>query len=350
LAAVASSRKQPATNDAGLWEKDERPLAAQGLSELGRLVRRATPRWPIVALITALVAGLAGFRAVSRPSEFSAEVVLRMVQAPEHRIAMSTDQLRDHIWEEVFTGPRLLGVIRQYNLSPRWVDKDPSFAVGEFRDAIKVTIFQNDLISGAEIRHSARVGIGFRTGLRQLALPVTRALAELLIDSQGKQRRATLQAQLDSANQAVKSATVQANDLRKATGNTQAETEPGGTPVGVTIAALRGAEERLRNAQTQAVAAAYRLRAATEGQAVRFEEVNPGREPPLPQSPAMTMLLAVLIAAAVAFPVCLLLVGAFDPYLAGGDDAVRAGIPVLGIVPGIAGSRPGIGDAEKPSV
>ncbi|MEA2697175.1 MAG: hypothetical protein QOI66_1446, partial [Myxococcales bacterium] len=345
-----SSSKQPAAAAAGSWVKDEGPLAAQGLAELGRLVRRATPRWAIVALLTMVVAGLAGFKAVSRPPEFSAEVVLRMVQAPEHRTAMSTEQLRDHIWEEVFTGPRLLAVIRQFNLSPRWAEKDPSYAVGEFRDAINVTIFQNDLISGAEIRHSARVGIGFRSGVRQLVLPVTRALAELLIDSQGKQRRATLEAQLSSANQAVQRSTAQANDLRKATTDASSETAPGGTPVGVAIAALRGSEDRLRIAQTEAVAAAYRLRAATEGHAVRFEEVNPGREPPLPRSPAMTMLLTVLMAAAVAFPVCLLLVGAFDPYLAGGDDAVRAGIPVLGIVPGIAGPRPGIGDAEKPSV
>ena len=50
-------------------------------------------------------------------------------------------------------------------------------------------------ISGAEIRHSARVGIGFRTGVRELALPVTRALADLLqaeslyapvVDAQGR--------------------------------------------------------------------------------------------------------------------------------------------------------------------
>ncbi len=293
------------------WFDTEPRLGSTGLRQVAQLARRASRRWLLVAALTALLAVLAGFRSISKPPEFSAEVILRIVESQEQQTPMSTEQVRDAIWDVAFSARRLLEVIRKMNLNPRWVDKDPSFAVDDLRDAINVTVWQNDLISGAKIRRAARVSISYKSGIRERVLPVTRALAELLVDSQGKARRAQLQAQVSSADEAVKRAMAHADAVRAA----MASTPPGSAaapPVGMAMGTLTAADDRLRSAQSLAVAAQHQLRQSAEGQELHFEEVDPGREPPLPRSKSVTMLLNVAIAALVAFPICLLLVGAFD--------------------------------------
>ncbi|HEY2902824.1 MAG TPA: hypothetical protein VGL59_19740 [Polyangia bacterium] len=304
----------------------------------------------MVALATLVLSGLAGLRAATKAPEFSAEVVVRIVdEAADRDNEMSTEQLHDLIAEVVFSGPRLLGVIKRFNLNPGWADRDPSFAVEDFRDAISLTIWQNDLISGAGMRHAARVSIAYRSGVRQRVLPVARGLAELLIDTEGKQRQAALKAQAARDSQALKAAVAQANEARKIAADAVAAAGQGAPPI-TELNALRSAEDRLRAAQTESVAADYQLRQGTEGQTLRFEEVDPGQDPPEPAPKSVTVLMTVLVAAAVSFPLCLLFVGAFDPYVQNGDDVARAGIRVLGIVPGGAVRRGLAGDAEQPSV
>lgn len=349
-AAGPGSRYGGVAAGAPTWIDQEPRLLSSGLVQAARLARRASRRYLLVGLLTALVAALAALKSVSKPPEYSAEVVLRLVEAKEDQTPMSMEQLRGAIWDVAFSGPRLLGVIRQLNLNPRWVDRDPSFAVDDFRDAISLTVWENDLISGAKMRRAARVSISYRTGIRERALPVTRALAELLVNTAGAQRRAQLQAQVDSAAEALKRATAQADALRAPLSGATAATGQAGVPSGMAMSALSAADERLRAAQARLVASQRELRETAGGQELHFEEVDPGREPPLPPSKTVIMLLSIVMAAAIAFPICLLMVGAFDPYLANGDDARAAGIPVLGLVPGTAGSRTETGHVQQPGV
>ncbi|HEX3695842.1 MAG TPA: hypothetical protein VH374_10665 [Polyangia bacterium] len=312
-------------------------------------MRRASKRWPVVVVLTLVLSAAAGLRAATKAPEFSAEVVVRIVDDADRDNEMSTEQLHDLIAEVVFSGPRLLGVIKRFGLSPRWAERDPSFAVADFRDAISLTVWQNDLISGAGIRHAARVSISYRSGVRERVLPVARGLADLLIDTEGKQRQASLKAQAANSSQAVKTAVAQANEARKIAADAVAAAGQGPPPI-TELNTLRAAEDRLRAVQAESVAVDYQLRQVAQGQTLRFEEVDPGHDPSEPPAKSITVLMTVLLAAAISFPVCLLFVGAFDPYVQNGDDVARAGIRVLGIVPGGAVQRDLAGDAEQPSV
>ena len=317
---------------------------------MGHLVRRASRRWILVAVLSLVASLLAALQVGLKRDEFSAEVVLRIVEGRERRASMSQEQLRAAIWDVAFSRPRLLEVLRRLNLSSPLMDKDPSLVVDRFRSAISLTVWQSDAISGAASRHSARVSIGYRTSVRELALPVAHALAQLLVNTQEAQRRATLTAQSAAAAEAVKRATLQADAVRAELAAANAARTPDERALQTATRALRAAEERLRDQQAFAVGAQEKLREAAEGHELRFEEADPGHEPPLPRPKIVTMLLTVTIAALVAFPVCLLLVGAFDPYLATDDDAIAAGIPVLGAVPGGVPLRRGPGGAKAHSV
>jgi hypothetical protein len=307
---------------------------------------RASKRWRLVALLTLLGAGLVTLKTATQTPEFSAEVVLRIVEGADQETRMSADQLRDHIWDVAFSGPRLLELIKRFDLNPRWADVDPAYAVDDLREFISLTIWQNDFIAGAELRRAARVTIGYRTGVQARALPVARALGDILVDAEQGQRQARLQAQARAAREAVERATSQADRLRAEAALAAAAQAPS---VGI-VAARRASEERLRNAQTSAVSAQQRLRASSEGQGVRFEKVDDGHEPTLKSDGLAQAIGMGAVAAVVCVPLFLLLVGAFDPFVLTTEDVLRTGIPILGVVPGTGARRPGVGAPEQPSV
>ncbi len=326
------------------WVRDEPALLDTALSEIRRLLRRASKRWRVALAATLLVVAFVTVKVATKQPEYNAEVVLRMVEGAEHGPPMSSDQLRDYVWEVVFSGRHLLDVIKRFNLNPRWADKDPSYAVDDFRDAISMTIWQSDTISGAESRRSARLTIGYRTGVRTLAQPVVQALSDLLAETEENRRRAALSAQVASSKNAVDRAAALANLLRE-----EANAAEAASP-GLVAKARVASEDRLRREQSAAVSTELRLKAISEGQALRFEQVDAGREPPEQTSEASTIIRAGLLTAALAFPLVLLLIGAFDPYVVIGEDVGRVGIPLLGIVPGSAAPRPQVGEPDKPSV
>ena len=328
------------------WVSEEPALLSTGLRETRRLLVRASKRWRLVALLTLVSGGLVTLKAATRTPEFSAEVVLRIVEGADQETRMSVDQLREHIWDVAFSGPRLLDLIKRFNLNPRWADVDPAFAVDDFRESVSLTIWQNDFIAGAELRHAARVTIGFRTGVQARALPVARALGEILVNAEEGQRRARLQAQASTAQEAVQRASSQADRLRAEAAVATPDQAP---PVGI-VAARRASEERLRAAQTSAVSAQQRLRAIGEGQGMRFEKVDDGHEPQVRSDGLAQAIGMGAVAAVVCVPLFLLLVGAFDPFVLITEDVLQLGIPILGMVPGSGARRSGAGEPEQPSV
>ena len=350
MAAAGRRARTVGVAGARTWMDAESRLWPASVLQIAQLVRRASRRWVLVTALSLAAALLAALLVSLKADEFSAEVVLRLVEGQQQRASMSKEQLQGAIWDVAFSRPRLLELVRRLNLSPQLVDQDPALAVDRLRGAMSLTVWQNDLISGAQIRRSVRVSIGYRTRVREGALPVARALAELLVNTQGAQRRETLAAQAGAAGEAAKRAAAQANAQRTALAGLVAAQVPDPRAVGIATGALRAAEERLKVEQARAVEAQNRLREAAEGHELRFEEADPGHEPPLPRSKIVLMLLTVAIVALVAFPVCLLMVGAFDPYVATEDDVIASGIPILGTVPGSFPPRRGGGRASQQSV
>src|SRR5258708_21091185 len=80
------------------WFDTEPRLGSTGLRQVAQLARRASRRWLLVAALTALLAVLAGVRSISKPPEFSAQVILPIIASQGQHTPMSTDQGPDPVW------------------------------------------------------------------------------------------------------------------------------------------------------------------------------------------------------------------------------------------------------------
>lgn len=319
------------------WLDEEPPLLRTATHELGRLWHRTSLRRGVIVIVTVLVAA-AGAAFTARPSSVAtAEVTLRIAEGGVvGEVPLSARELRSQILDVAFSASRLVGLMRRLGVETAALDRDPQAAVVSLREGISLKIWRQIYLAGG-IERPTRVTIGFESGDRRQVLPMVRGLAALLVDSESKQRRADLEARAATAAAAARQATAEADQARRLEASRPRPEAAFGAPAAGARSVVPAAETRLREAQTAAVAADLRLRAARDAKELRFEVVDDGRDPPPLPSFTSVMTRNAVVATALTWPVWMLLFGAFDPRLTGADDAAAMGLGVLGAIPGLPG-------------
>jgi hypothetical protein len=312
------------------WFEEEPPLGSVARATVMRLARRARASWHVwVASALLLSAGLTFVKA-RRPPSYEVTVVLRVVEGDlvgETR-AMTFAELHAQVDELAFTSDRLIALMQRHVASFPTVVLDPSAALADLRERMKVTFAENDFIEErqrTDPRRSARIVLEFRAADPELAWAVTHELSDLLADSGLDRQRQGARREQEAASLAVKRASL---DLTQATRDS---TGPGDRRV-------EGGRDRLLEAQQREAAANLGARALAERLALRFDVVEPGRIPTRVNRREVlvvsffSILLGTLVAG-------WMLAGAFDPRILDVDDLATLGVPVLGRVPSLGASR-----------
>jgi hypothetical protein len=313
------------------WIDGEPRLGAAGLAMLRRLGQRAGftwPRWVVLAVLLSAALAARRFRA-NGPYD-----VTSIVRVTEGRVEVAGAQLsaavlRAHVQDLAFTSARLKALMAHYPGHFPGLGLDPATTLENFRSQLEVTITETDFTEERKVDdppRSARLTINFTGNDPDFVWKVTQELSQLVIDSSRGQQRANLEA----------AKTVADNALRRATDElvaVEAENLPPRSP------RLEGAQGRLTLAAMEAHKTDLALKALQEDEALRFEIVDPGRKPRIPNK---------LVDAVTGFVVGLgsflvlgwLVVGAFDPRVLDAQDLASMGSNVLGQVPAFSGDGP----------
>jgi hypothetical protein len=319
------------------WFEEEPPLGTVGRATAMRLARRSRASWPLWVTSAVLLSGALTFVRSRRPPSYEVTMVLRVVEGEmvaETR-AMTFGDLNAQVEDLAFTNDRLISLMRRHVASFPEVVVDPTAALADLRERMKVTFAENDFIEErqrTDPRRSARIALEFRAADPDLAWTVTHELSELLADSGLERQRQEARREQQAASEAAKGAAL---DLTLAQ---RSSTGPGDRRV-------EGARDRLVQAQEREAAANLGGRVLAERLALRFDVVEPGRVPArinLKEALVISFVSTLLWTLMAGW----MLAGAFDPRILDVEDLAALGTPVLGRVPplgasGDAGPAPG---------
>jgi hypothetical protein len=219
--------------------------------------------------------------------------------------------------------------------------KDDMLAViAEVREALDVDVTANTTVAlqDPEDRpRSAYVRISFESTSPDEAMAVAKDLVQLVVEARGGQRRAEAESELRRLDVAIEQSRLVVEGLRQQIVTLRASPDPEDPVVRFRLSLLpnqiRDAEQRLVNLENGRSETRTRLRAAAEGQTAEFSVTAPEiRDKPMPRVKKLTIVGIVTLLLSI--PVCVLLVGAFDPTVFSPDDVRRLGIRCVGHVRG----------------
>jgi hypothetical protein len=279
------------------------------------MFRRARASWPLWLTVAALVSGALTFQRASKPPRYNVTAVLRVSEgAVGARDQLSEGALQARVQDLTFTRARLGELMKRHPLEFPDAAKDLDASYEGIRERFTVDISGSDII-GEESEdappRSARISVTFTASKPEAAWVITHELVDMLIDSEMGRQQAALLREQAAMESAVERAEEHADD---------------------TTAARRGAIwARLRAADQRAASARLFVRAAEQGQTLRFELVDPGRMPAVARkSPFLIDFVAIF---AVALLAACTLAGALDPRVIGGSDLRALQVPLLGEMP-----------------
>jgi hypothetical protein len=165
----------------------EEPGFGRAVGQASQLLRAGLQRkWLTIGISLLLAASLAGWTAVAKHT-YAPRYVLRVVemdQAPGMSPRPRRD-LKDYVREAVWTSEPLLKIIHRRGLYPGLVAHNPRTALESMREDSEVDVYQNYFIeqrSEVDPPRSARLVVRYRSPDRELALAVTRDLAQLIVE------------------------------------------------------------------------------------------------------------------------------------------------------------------------
>jgi hypothetical protein len=325
------------------WLEQEESLIVLGHRQVRRLVVRARCR-PVATVCLAVGLGLVLFAAQARrPRKYEAEVGLLITEgafAPDGR-PRPRGELRAFINSAAFTNARLDGLIGKHDLTRQLGIGDHAATLAGMRELIKVHTW-HDYFDGyrqrADPPRTARVTIEFTAPDPALALAVARGLGELLAETQTAREAEKAKAQVEELHVLTGGAAAEAArrrvDLERAIGAAGERSDLASLwRVQKTKRALETAENTSRSVAAELVSA--QLYAQTVGRVGnRVQVVDPGVPPWRTPTRAERLVRQAALAVIVSFPLVVVLVGAFDPTVRDAQDLRRAGMRLLGHVPG----------------
>jgi hypothetical protein len=262
-----------------------------------------------------VIAGAATAAHAVKPTQYRVTAVLRVTEGSARApAAFAQGALHAHVKDLTFTRSRLLKLMKRLPREFPAAANDPDAAFEEMRELIDVAVDESDVIgenSDLDPPRSARISISFTASRPDVAWQVTHELVDLLIDSALARQRAALLRDQAGAESAVQRAEAHAGDTA--------------------TLGLEAVHARLHTVDSRAASARLAARAAEQGQALRFELVDPGRVPAAAGKGSLLLIFAVVFV--IALIGAGVLAGAFDPRVIGATDLQALRIPLLGELP-----------------
>ena len=338
------------------WLDQER-LWERAALELRRLKRRAMARFPTVLIVTLLLAGLTAYRKSGKPKFFEASIVflIEEIHGEDGRRVPPPPkpQLRQYIFDGVFTRENSLAVIQKFKLFPAKMVLDVNWAIQQFRDNVAVGVFQNEfLLPGDDLdERTARISIGYTGRSVDEAINVTRELGQLLQAHEEATRRESARVAEAFVEHRIKrwarkldSHGVEAARLQAIAGNEKA-TEVARAQATVRLRSLQGDMEiarwRLDEANRDYTRASLLRVLEDKSSQLRFRMVDTYQTPAPPVSPAVRGAITGTVVFVFGLPLIGILIGMLDQRLYGVQDIERLGILSLGQVCALPGQDVG---------
>jgi hypothetical protein len=326
------------------WEEREPDLRGV-FDEIRRLFRRARQRKLLVLAITVGLVALIGVREARKQRTYPARVILTATEGERalDGAAHTNAKLADYIWYAVFTDRALLPLMQKYDFRPDlFAKKNDRLALDDFREDLDVDIFKNEFaqprFAGGPPR-SARISISMRMPDPEVALALTRDLAELVIKRDAENRRERIEVEQKLATNSASLADTDLQRLQRSLSQARVDLEVAppeerGT-LFVKIADLEGAviraQAELRDADMKKHALESEKRADKESLTLRFDFADLGA--PERKVDRWLMLARTLgLAFFGLLPLVAMGVGAFDRRVYDERDVARAGLKAWGVV------------------
>ncbi len=348
--------RDPATRD---WLDAESGVLHVLARELQRLKQRAK-RQPFRILLAALaLSGLAMLQVGRRADAYDARVILRIDEGALDQSFQNLPvrELVDYIWSVSLSSENLLTVMKELELLPANVS--PTFAVGEFRDPLRIEVFRNYFLDYKGAERSARVGIYYRDSDPEQAFRIAKRLALLIIDSETTRRRAVTSRAVDDITAAVERARErlrarehQLDTRRRARADALAAGDAS------QVARLRmemTQQQGLLDAEVETLDALEANRAVAEevrdaelaDLGMRFMIIDE-RRPTIDEDARWHKLATVgLVCFLLLVPALSIMFGAFDTRLHDPEDIERLGLATVGHIPSFAGDTIGSLDQRR---
>ncbi|MEZ4366438.1 MAG: hypothetical protein R2939_09145 [Kofleriaceae bacterium] len=331
------------------WYQAEVPLRREVMAELGRLARRARLRWRPTLVIALLVTALGAAFLARRPARHDASVTLALAegQLATRASSLMRTELQAYVANVLLPDAALLEVVERHDLTPLRRTLGPQYAIAELRDALEVEVMRNTfLYDRDDSRRSARVQLTVTDADPELATTLAHDLAGVVIASATRPDppdaaiwRPSAAVALDQVSDQV--AALDALDRAAAAVDAA---DPSLSPL-----RRRCCADALLAREQEGAAAAEeleprwpdRLRRQDHGGRQRRRPRPAGggggrgrhhvRSTPGPAPPTSRILLGLALVATVGVG---LLLATFDDRVREPGDVTRAGLPVLGALPG----------------
>jgi hypothetical protein len=335
------------------WLENE-PGLRQAVRELARLKNRARRR-PILTLSLALIGALAvvGMRLRSK-QEYEAHITFLMKESRfgEQVAPAPPRELRDYLFNGIFTKPRCEKLVKKYELFPSQWRLDKAWAVESMREAIDIDVSRNYFLldewqAGGRDR-TAKITIRFTYIHADTAWNVVRDLGEMIREEEQRKRVQIAALAKEEAAFSLKTAREELFRLQREVSTQQIELLIGTDKhrAQMDTFGLQQAIEHQKGLITQIeqgfVARAVSARRESNAVGLRFEQVD-WRQADVPTDRERKIALAFtgVVVFVILLPISAMIVGTFDSKIYEVEDVRRLGLVALGKLPRFKGSNRG---------
>ena len=302
-----------------------------------------------------LCAGLVIGAGARKPRSYASRVAFRVT---ESQLEVGTtphtnERLRDYVASVVFSNSHLLSIIKQHDLYPALMKRDPSLAVDSMRDDIDVEVWRNYFAlprTADDPARSARLAITYHGNDAQKVFDTVTDLGKLVAESEQRSRVVQAEAALRLADDQVETTQALVEQRRRQIIEKQHERDLARAPeVALDLLiqqrilekALPRAEALLAEVEARREHLYMRAQLEKHALGLRWEMIDPGRIEPKGMSRRTLLTWLGIIAFVLALPLCAIGVGAFDPHVYDLGDVRRLGLPTVGAVRHFAGDNAG---------
>jgi hypothetical protein len=336
------------------WVGEEKAAPGMG-RELKRLASRARRRWLRTIGYTLVCSALVVGAAARKPRSYASRVAFRVTEGSiESKTQPRTNgKLRDYVASVVFSNSHLLSVIKEHDLYPSLMARDPTIAVESMRDDIDVEVWRNEFaVKTAEDdpARTARVAVTFHGNNAKVVFETVSHLGRLIRESEQHSRIAQAESALRLADDQVEQSHQLVESRKRAIvehelARSRAKAPEEGLRLVIEQRGLEKslprAEKLLAEAETRREQTYMRLQLEKHALGIKWEMIDPGRieAPGLSKRALLTWL--GIIAFLLALPLCGIGVGTFDPHVYDLEDVRRLGLPTVGAVRHFDGDNAG---------
>ncbi len=332
------------------WRDAERSMPSPA-HEVVRLARRSRRRLGWTVAGAAFAAVLAAGMWHVREGQHEAEIVLRVSEGLiDDERGMPGGEIRGYVESALLTRSVLGDIIERQELFPAARERGEQAAIDALRDAIDVEIYGNFFAAWEGVgSRSLRIRITYRSGDRQEAAGVIRALADEVQSAELEERRFRFDEGRDLSQTVIARVSRQLDERQRELRDRLLElrrAEAQGDPVQAGALRLQAShlldlyeyEQRmLRDALAQHRELDFRRAAARERLGILFTVVAEELPPPPPADPWTPLALVGGAMFMLSLPLSAVAAGAFDRRLHDGEDISRLGLDVVGHVPRFRG-------------